>query len=565
MKNPVDVRSVTHNYLFIPVIAIVILLGCAEIKPPPGGPVDKTKPTLVSSIPANGSVKVPIDNRIELVFSEKVMPPPTGKSIFISPRPRKDPKIKWKGDRVIVILPDSFRTDETYIVSVGSAITDLRGNKLDSSGIVAFSTGAFIDSGVVAGQVLKEGAPRAGMMVGLFHAEDITDSTMFDSLYPVYLVQTNSDGRFRFRYLPARKFHLIAFDDNNHDEFFNPLREEFAVSDRLIDIGSDIPLGNLLLSTTSQDTLSPEVLSATYTSNSLVHVRFTHPISTEILKKTPAHIQLMNQRNNAEILSAIDMLETDTTVSAITVNFGKVTPGVYTVSITLDSTKPAITSTDLIVEQKEDKDPPTIVAFSPDTSPVALNRLHLQLTFSEPLDTTRFTDETLVLWDERDNPMPLTRVWKDNFRLGLLSPDIKEGKNYRLTVTEFELADYAGNVVGDSLREYTFSIYDSKSFGAISGSIVVALKSKKNVPVVLHCIKTDNNEIYNVVVRDTTFYIDVPSGKYLLSGFLDSNGDNKRGNGSAIPFRLAETQVQLPDTISVRARFETAGIIMEFR
>ena len=565
MNNPVDVRSVKYRYFLILVIVIVFLLGCAEIKPPPGGPVDKTKPALIQSIPADGSVNVPIDNKIELVFSEKVVPPSTGKSIFISPRPPKAPKIKWKGERVIVILLDSFRTNETYIVSASSAITDLRGNKLDSTGILAFSTGPQIDTGIVSGQVLTGNTPRVGMLVGLYHAEDITDSTKFDSLYPVYLVQTSSNGQFRFRYLPSKKFQLIAFDDKNHNELFNPLREEFAVSDRLIDIGGDITLDNLLLSTTSQDTLLPEILSVTYTSNSLMHVRFTRPISVELLKKEPSRIQLSNQQNKTEITSAIDILETDTAVSSIMVNFGNVTPGVYTISIPYDTTQPTLTYPDVIVERKEDKASPTVVAFSPDKSPVLLNRLHLQLTFSEPLDTAKFTDETLVLWDEQDNPLPLTREWKDNFRLGLFSPDIKEGMSYRLTVTEFELADNAGNVVGDSLREYTFSIYDSKSFGSISGTIAVDIPGKQDVPVVLHCIKTDNNEDYSIVVRDTTFSVDVPSGKYMLSGFLDSDGNNKRGNGSVIPFRLAETQVLFPDTIHVRARFETAGILMEFK
>jgi hypothetical protein len=59
--------------------------------------------------------------------------------------------------------------------------------------------------------------------------------------------------------------------------------------------------------------------------------------------------------------------------------------------------------------------------------------------------------------------------------------------------------------------------------------------------------------------------VDLPGGKYLMSGFIDSDLDGERDNGSIHPFRLAETAASYPDTISVRPRFETTGITFEFR
>jgi hypothetical protein len=61
------------------------------------------------------------------------------------------------------------------------------------------------------------------------------------------------------------------------------------------------------------------------------------------------------------------------------------------------------------------------------------------------------------------------------------------------------------------------------------------------------------------------FKIDVPAGKYLVSGFLDTDGDGRRGLGSAVPYRFSETVLVYTDTIAVRARFETAGVQLEFK
>jgi hypothetical protein len=59
--------------------------------------------------------------------------------------------------------------------------------------------------------------------------------------------------------------------------------------------------------------------------------------------------------------------------------------------------------------------------------------------------------------------------------------------------------------------------------------------------------------------------VDLPGSKYLLSGFIDSDLDGKKGKGSIDPFRLAETSASYPDTIAVRPRFETAEIKFEFK
>ncbi|MEW5993629.1 MAG: Ig-like domain-containing protein, partial [Candidatus Zixiibacteriota bacterium] len=206
------------------------MLSCAEVAPPPGGEVDRTSPYLIGSQPEDGAINVILDNRIVLRFSEQVVEPRAGRAVYISPRPVREPKLRWKGDRLEIVLPDSFQTDETYVVSLSTDIADLRNNKLDSTGAIAFSTGPSIDSGYVSGTVFSQMRPAAGVLVGLYSQLPFGDTpTGVDSVFPEYVTQTNQQGQFLLQYLPQREYHLIAFQDQNWNERLDPFREMFAL------------------------------------------------------------------------------------------------------------------------------------------------------------------------------------------------------------------------------------------------------------------------------------------------------------------------------------------------
>ena len=155
---------ITTNIIIITLTFAAILLNCAEVASPPGGEEDKKKPFLISSEPPNGEVNVPLGNRIILSFSERVLKA-SGRSIFISPRPLDEPKIKWKNEQVEIIFADSFQANETYIISLSSGITDLRKNNLDSAGTIAFSTGPTLDTGIISGTVYQDSKPEGDWLL----------------------------------------------------------------------------------------------------------------------------------------------------------------------------------------------------------------------------------------------------------------------------------------------------------------------------------------------------------------------------------------------------------------
>lgn len=546
-------------------IVLTALLNCAETGLPPGGEEDKVKPFILGSEPANGSLNVSSENRILIYFSETVIPPVAGASVFVSPQPASKPKLKWKSDRLEIIFEDSFKADQTYVVSVG-ALADLRGNKLDSAGVIAFSTGAALDSGAIGGMVKAEDKPKAGVFVALYDEADLADSCVYDSLVPAYLTRTNGEGVFTLDYLPRRSFRLIAFEDKNHDGFFNPHREAFAVTDRAIVVGGEAPLNNLLLSLTTLDTLRPEILSATYTSERLLRVRLSRKIKIDWLHDHPERVLVKSSTDTSAISKAHSILEKRNEESSIlTLALPNLAAGDYILQVQTDSGFEPLIYPELVVEDREDKTAPQLESFTPGRSPRFASEVEIRMIFSEPLDTTALSSETFLLWQEPEQLIDLEWYWEDSFRLRFLSPEISAGHNYRLVVTDFELRDRAGNALGDSLSEHRFVTIDDDSLGSISGLISRLIPGQEEQPVILKFLKVGEKSPMTMTVEGEQFRFEVPSGDYLLTALLDRNGDGQAGVGSACPFGFAETQADYPDTISVRARFETTGIVFEIK
>jgi hypothetical protein len=143
------------------------------------------------------------------------------------------------------------------------------------------------------------------------------------------------------------------------------------------------------------------------------------------------------------------------------------------------------------------------------------------------------------------------------------------GKKYRLDVAEFDLKDLTGQQLGDSIGSTKFSTLDNDSLGSVSGQLMIRLLGRETAPALLTFRNAANSQSFDLEVAplDKTatddnrpFAIDLPAGAYLVSGFLDSDQDGAFSPGGIRPFRLAETRLVHPDTIAVRARFETAEV-----
>jgi hypothetical protein len=573
---PVTLQADKHHLFFNRFPAILalaaIVAGCAEIGAPPGGEIDRTGARLLYSIPADSSTGVPPGRTVEIVFNEKIVKPAQPGALFISPRPAADYRVSWKSDRAIIELQDDFLPDQTYVVTVAASLTDLRNNKLDSAISIAFSTGDQLDSGRVSGGVLTpKGDPMPGWLVGLYRHLDPTDLLVIDSILPDYLTTTGRDGRFSFRNLPDALFLLVAFEDKNRDELFAATSESFAVADRRVDLKGDLRVTDLIATTGNYDTLAPRLSSVSRTKSGLLEIHFDRPVDAGSLRDRPETIVVSTYPTDTARYEACGILEDQLDeVSAVTVSVGPLQDGLYRITADLALVDQLVLDSARITPF-EDKTPPTVLHFRPGEGRYFAGQVDLGLTFSEPIDTSRISATSFLLWEDSLRTLPLEHNWPDCFRLSLIPPPLTGGHKYRLEMMEFDVADQAGNDLGDSLKSYSFSTHDADSLGSITGNLRILLSDRSDYPAVIDFRQADGKQTERIIIPssgnpmgDSTagrpFNITVPPGKYLISGFMDGNNDGRPTPGFVKPYRLGETRFFYPDTVAVRARFETGGL-----
>ena len=498
--------------------------------------------------------------KIRFKFSESVQGG-TGTQVFISPKPSKKPKVKWHGSELSVQLPEPLALNQTYVIQISATTADLRGNKLDSVVIIAFSTGTTIDSGVISGSVTLNSSPAANVSVALYTVSSDTAAILYDSTNADYMTATNQKGSFEFRFLPKQQFRLIAFSDKNRNEVFNPRTEPYGLTDRPVNLADSLDLSTLSLELNSVDTTTPQILSALYTQNRVIRVRLTKEIPLAYLKTHLDNAVLIDSASGEVRYRALAFAEyLDSVATNLTVLFGDVAEGFYHLRLQYDTLAPTLLSSRLTVKGAVDKEAPTVVSWRPGDKVLFVPAIKIGLAFSEPIDSLGPAAGTIRLIENEKDTLAQTTNWTDPFHLSIVPEKLLSGAKYRLDLFGAGIRDRSGNQVADSMTSYRFSTLSEDSLGSIAGTIDVEIPGRESDPVVLILQDVKRKSKYRWSMASRQFQFDVPAGKYLLSGFVDSDRDGIRSPGGLSPFRLAELTANYPDTIFVRARFETAGI-----
>ena len=203
-----------YIYLFV----LLLILSCANVIPPNGGPIDSSPPIIMRLVPNNNNTNFN-ENKIIIYFDENVVVNNIG-SIYTQPEPNLIEKINTteQGKGLEIYLKTDLRDKTTYIIDFQGAITDLNeGNKLSNFKYV-FSTGDIIDSSVIYGKVAELGYNNVitNGLVGLYTGDVIEE---FDSLIrvkkPDFFCFTNKDGGYNYAHLKNGTYTLMCINDEN--------------------------------------------------------------------------------------------------------------------------------------------------------------------------------------------------------------------------------------------------------------------------------------------------------------------------------------------------------------
>jgi hypothetical protein len=194
-------------------------LACAVSIPPPGGPEDRTPPSVAEVTPARDSAGVAADTRVRITFSEDMTQRGFERLVEFAP-PVAIARVDWDDRAAVISLAEPLHPDTTYVVTLKAGYQDNHRVSSKEPFRFAFATSAAIDTGRVAGRVFFRREPSANALVYCYTPRD----TAFvpGPARPQRSATVDEDGRYAIDYLSTARgrYILWAFQDQNKDGFF---------------------------------------------------------------------------------------------------------------------------------------------------------------------------------------------------------------------------------------------------------------------------------------------------------------------------------------------------------
>ena len=186
--------------------------ACASQTTPTGGPRDEVPPKLLRSTPVHKQKNYQ-SSTIELEFDELVNLYNPKDEILISPSIGKDTEFKVKKNKVTITAPKGWEENTTYSIFFREGIKDITEKNAPENLKLAFSTGPFIDSLHIMGNIkmaTKETVPE-NITIALYKSDtfDIFKHT------PNYFTISSKSGTYSLENIKSGSYRIYAFDDKN--------------------------------------------------------------------------------------------------------------------------------------------------------------------------------------------------------------------------------------------------------------------------------------------------------------------------------------------------------------
>jgi uncharacterized protein (DUF2141 family) len=204
---------------------LVLLISCAQQTNPTGGPKDEQAPKLLQSDPANGSVNFK-GSQIELMFSEPIQLANVKEQLIISPN-IKEIETTYVRNKVVLKLKSPLRDSTTYTINFRESVQDLTEKNIAKDVKLAISTGTYLDSLKVSGNVyeLPSGKSMKDVTVALHYQNDTFN--IFKHRAEI-VTKANENGEFEIENLRPTDYYLYAFQDKNKNLIVDGRNEKYG-------------------------------------------------------------------------------------------------------------------------------------------------------------------------------------------------------------------------------------------------------------------------------------------------------------------------------------------------
>ena len=243
----------TLSNLILIVFISLIFINCANQGTPQGGEKDITPPKIESSVPENYSTNFS-NKEIRVYFDEYIKINDIQKQLIISPPMKTQPEITPLGNAskyITIKIFDTLQPNTTYAFNFGNSIADNNESNPFPYYRYVFSTGDYIDSLTVKGQIFDalNRKPDTFVSVGLYEVDSTFNDSIIYKENPKYITNTlDSVSTFSIENIKEGTYMLYALKDGNSDNKFQQKTDKIAFYKEFITVPTDT-LYNLKLFT----------------------------------------------------------------------------------------------------------------------------------------------------------------------------------------------------------------------------------------------------------------------------------------------------------------------------
>lgn len=552
------------TFCILTVVVIGIQVYCAKQGFPPGGPVDKRPPFVVSTVPASNAVNVPLDTQIEIRFSEPVQKQSVEGAVFITPNPGRDMKYKWRGKRLRLRLPGQLRTNRTYVITIGTGVKDMRNNAMAKSFTLAFSTGADLDVCEIAGNVFGEGRVE-GTQIWAF---DLAENSMPDpsSQEPLYVTQAGAQGDYLFTNLATGRYRAFAVIDRDVNQTYDPEYDALGVASKDIELNEKaLRVTDVNFKLAVRDTTKPTLVSAAATDRHHIDLKFSESLMPTGISDSLNYIIFAGM----DTLRIIEVYLDERNPSYVhLVNAGQKDSVEYTVRVGefCDLAGHALDTSGVTVSFQgigvPDTTQPKIISITPPDSSIGIALdSPIEIFFSEPMDRASIETE-LTISDSLGNSVPGSFDWPNGVHMIFTADSaFKSLMAYSLSMPVDSVFDLFSNALSDTLFHKIFTTLNKDTLTEISGSVIDPDSSAQGDFFLTAKSVERGGAVYERQIPADGKYVfpNILPGIYRIELFRDEDGNGRYSYGEAVPFVPAERFYVYPDSIKVRSRWPNEG------
>ena len=230
-------------YIPFVLVGILLMANCAKKGRPGGGPLDTIPPVIVRSVPENFTTNF-TDTEIRIYFDEYIKLKALQENLIISPPMKYDPIITpYNTSKMLRIrIQDTLAENTTYSINFGRSIVDNNEENEFEYFKYVFSTGDYIDSLKVSGNILDAQLLTAEfpVTVMLYELNEAFKDSVIYSEKPMYIATTrDSSNTFEITNVKEGKYMLLALKEKINDYTFQPKTDKLGFLEAPVTLPTD--------------------------------------------------------------------------------------------------------------------------------------------------------------------------------------------------------------------------------------------------------------------------------------------------------------------------------------